>query len=250
MNKQIGFRRNIYLAWMDAAAAFSAETAEPLELRARLGPIVGADVASETNRRVAIDILVNIWAKSRDVHPQLRDEAVDLYAHSSSAADRLWLHYGMTLLTYDFFRLGAIAVGQLSRHKDIITSREVKQRLLQEMGALGALEYAADRVVFSLRNWGVLVDSDRRNVYTPLRQCFSASTPALELWMLAVALTVHPAQQLPFSDLLRLPELFPFRFQVNADDVRADSHFTVQRQGIGWEMVGRTVSPTESFRSD
>ena len=237
MNKQIGFRRNIYLAWMDAAAAFSAETAEPSALRARLEPIIWADVASETNRRVAIDILVNIWAKSRDAHPLLRDEAVALYAQSSTANDRLWLHYGMTLLAYDFFRLGAIAVGQLSRHKDAITSREVKQRLLKEMGALGALEYAADRVVFSLRNWGVLVDSDRRHAYTPLRQHFTAATPALELWMLAVALTAHPAEQIPFADLLRLPELFPFRFQVSADDVRAESHFTVYRQGIGWEMV-------------
>ena len=238
MDKQIGFRRNIYLAWMDAAAALSGETAEPLELRARLEPIVGADVASVTNRRAAIDILVNIWAKSRETYPALREEAIALYARSTAAADRLWLHYGMTLLTYDFFRLGGIAVGQLSRHKDAITSREVKQRLLKEMGALGALEYAADRVVFSLRSWGVLVDSDRRHVYTPLRQHFSASAPALELWMLAIALTAHPAQQLPFADLLRLPELFPFRFQANIDDVRASSHFAVHRQGISWEMVG------------
>ena len=237
MDKQIGFRRNIYLAWMDAAAAFSAETTDPLELRARLQPIVGAEVASVTNRRAAIDILVNIWAKSRESHPTLRDEAVALYSRTTTAADRLWLHYGMTLVAYDFFRLGAIVVGQLSRYKDAITAREVKQRLLQEMGALGALEYAGDRVVFSLRNWGVLVESDQRHAYTPLRQHFSASTPALERWMLAVALTAHPAQQLPFSDLLRLSELFPFRFQVSADDVRSDPRFAVHRQGVGWEMV-------------
>lgn len=230
---------------MDAAAAFSVETTDAAELRTRLEPIVRVDVASETNRRVAIDILVNIWAKSRDVYPLLRDQAVELYAHSSHAADRLWLHYGMTLLTYSFFRLGTIVVGQLSRHKETITSREVKQRLLQEMGALGALEYAGDRVVFSLRNWGVLVASDRRNVYLPLRQRFSASTQALELWMLAIVLTAHPAEQLPFSDLLRLPELFPFRFQVSLEDVRADSRFFVQRQGIGWEMVSRAARPTE-----
>lgn len=60
---------------------------------------------------------------------------------------------------------------------------------------------------------------------------------SMPYWMLTVALTAHPAEQLPFADLLRLPELFPFRFQVSADDVRADSHFTVHRQGIGWEMV-------------
>jgi len=222
---------------MDAAAAFSGETSDPAELRTRLEPIVGQDVASPSNRRVAIDILVNIWAKSRERYPLFRDEAVALYAHSSSASDRLWLHYGMTLLTYDFFRLGAIAVGQMSRHKETVTSREVKQRLLKEMGQLGALEYAADRVVFSLRNWGLLIDSDRRHAYAPLRQHFTASSPALELWLLAAALTAHPAEQLPVADLLRLPELFPFRFSVTADDMRSSPHFIVHRQGIGWDMV-------------
>jgi hypothetical protein len=37
----------------------------------------------------------------------------------------------------------------------------------------------------------------------------------LEAWLLAIALSVHPAEELPFADLLRLPELFPFRFAIS-----------------------------------
>ena len=238
MQKKIGFRRNIYLHWMDAAAAYSAETTDPAELRARLAPIVGEQIKSAENRAAAITILLNIWAVSAETHPRLQADAVTLFAHTTEVADRLWLHYGMTLLAYDFFRLGVIAVGELSRYDDAITPKAVKRKLVAEMGQLGGLEKATERVLFSLRNWGVLVESDQRYAYRPLRRHFSASSVDLETWMLAAALTAHPAEELPFVDLTRLPELFPFRFTLALDDLRRAGRFMVHRQGLGWGMVG------------
>jgi hypothetical protein len=237
MEKKIGFRRNIYLHWMDAAAAYSAETADPVELRARLDPIVGEQIKSAENRAAAITILLNIWAASAEAHPRLQADAVTLFARTTEVADRLWLHYGMTLLAYDFFRLGVIAVGQLSRYDDVITPKAVKRKLTAELGQLGGLEKATERVIFSLRNWGVLVESEQRYAYRPQRRHFSASSVDLEAWMLAAALTAHPAEELPFADLTRLPELFPFRFTLIVDDLRRSDRFRVHRQGLGWDMV-------------
>ncbi len=50
-------------------------------------------------------------------------------------------------------------------------------------------------------------------------------------------LEVHPVEELPFSDLVRLPELFAFQFIVQVDDMRGSLQFEVQRQGLGWDMV-------------
>ncbi len=237
VDKNIGFRRNIYREWMDAAAAFCTETADTSELRAHLDPIVAVRISSQECRRIALDILINIWAKSSISHPTLRADAINLYAGTESATDRLWLHYGMTLLAYPFFRLGAITIGQLSRHTEIITPKEVKTRMVAELGQLGALEKATERIIFTLRNWGVLAETDQRYAYRPLRRTLGASSPALEEWMLAVALTVHPAEELPFDDLVRLPELFPFRFALGVDQIRKSERFEVHRQGAGWDMV-------------
>ena len=55
--------------------------------------------------------------------------------------------------------------------------------------------------------------------------------------MLQAALAAHPAQDLPFADLVRLPELFPFRFTLSVDDLRQTERFEVHRQGMGWDMV-------------
>jgi len=237
MNKNIGFRRNIYRVWMDAAAALCIQTDNLSELRARLDPIVAVQVPSRENRRMALDILINIWGKSAASHPVLRTDALKLYAGTENAADRLWLHYGMTLLTYPFFRLGAITIGQISRHAEIITPKEVKARMIAELGQLGALEKATERIIFTLRNWGILVETGQRYAYQPMRRALTATSPALEEWMLAVALTAHPAEELPFDDLVRLPELFPFRFTIGVDQIRKSARFEVHRQGAGWDMV-------------
>ena len=242
MDKGIGFNRNITLPWLDAAAAFCAETDDPIELRARLEPVVGQRIASAANLRKAIDILVNIWVKSAGIAPEFRDEAVAYFQATSVIGDRIWLHYGLTLLYYSFFREVAAAIGQLGRYEDRVTPAMVKQRLISSRGQLGSLEKAVERIMFSLRNWGLLVESDQRYAYAPQGQAFPASSTDLEAWLLACALRAHPADELPFADLLRLPELFPFRFTLTVDDLRAHPQFAVQRQGAGWDMVGLVSS--------
>jgi hypothetical protein len=237
MDKNIGFRRNIYHSWLDAAAAIAAEESDPARVRERLDPVVAEQVASKENRRMALDILLNIWVKTGEAHPALRNEALTLFRESEALDDRLWLHYGLTLLYYPFFRLGTVAIGQMAEYADAITPKDVKKRLTAELGQLGALEKATERIIFSLRDWGILAPTRQRYAYAPRRHALVTTDKRLQLWLLVVALTAHTADELPFPDLARLPELFPFQFTVGIQDVRRSSHFEVHRQGLGWDMV-------------
>lgn len=246
MDKNIGFRRNIYLSWLDATASLCTQTADIDYIRARLEPIVEQQVESKENRRMAIDILINIWVRTGDEHPELRTQAVEVYSQTELVEERVWLHYGLTMLYYDFFRLGVAAIGQISRFSDVITPSDVKRRIFAERGQLGALEKATERIIFSLRNWGILADSAQRYSYEPLRQRLTSTRPQLEQWLLATALSANPAQELPFSDLVRLPELFPFRFTVQVDDLRCSSRFEVHRQGLGLDMVRIAYWPVKT----
>ena len=54
---------------------------------------------------------------------------------------------------------------------------------------------------------------------------------------MACTLCVHPAQEMPFADLLRLPELYAFAYTLGVDVLREHRWFAVQRQGAGWDMV-------------
>lgn len=197
MDKNIGFNRNIFLPWLDAAASFTAETQDPREIRRRLDPVVEQTIASRENRRKAIDILIHIWVKTAKDVPQLHAEAVQRFQSTASLGDRLWLHYGLTIVAYPFFREVAAAIGQLGRNQDWITPSVVKQRLAAERGPLGSMHKAAERVVFSLRDWGVLSDCGKVDEYRIGPRVAPASSRDVEKWLLACALHAHPGDEVP-----------------------------------------------------
>jgi hypothetical protein len=238
--KQIGFNRNIRLAWLDAAAAFRGETADPAAIRTRLEAVVGQEIESAANRRKAIDILVNIWVKTGETAPALHEQAVAMFRATPVVTDRIWLHYGLALVSYRFFRDVTAAIGRVTRHGGLVTPGAVKQRLIAERGQLGSLDKAVERVFFSLRDWGILGDTATRHAYRAEQQMLSASGPDLELWLLTCGLHAHPADAVLFADLIRLPEFFAFRFTVSLDHLRRSSSFEVQRQGMTWDMVRPT----------
>lgn len=237
MGKGIGFNRNILLPWLEAAAAFRVQADAQESIRGRLEAVVGADIESSENRRKAVDILINIWVRSRDISPALYDEAVARFATTHASDERLWLHYGLVLLTYPFFRDAVTVIGQLARQGEPVTAGAVRRRLVASRGGLGSLGKAAERVVFSLRDWGLLGDSELHNTYTPRCGMLRTADLGLEAWLLACSLRAHPAESIPLPDLLRLPELFSFRFSTEPDQLRRSAHFRVDRQGGGWDSV-------------
>ena len=237
MGKGIGFNRNIRMGWLEAAAAYRQQRRDPADMRRLLNAVVAIDIPSAHNRRKAIDILLNIWVHSREVSPALHHDALGYLDTARSADERLWLHYGLVLLAYPFFRSVASEVGKLGRQGEFVTSAAVKRWLLAHRGNLGSLGKAIERVLFSMRDWRLLEGTGQRHVYAVRQAVYATTQPELELWLLACALKVHPAEELPLLDLLRLPELFAFRLTVGADALRRSARFAIARQGSGWDAV-------------
>ncbi len=239
MDKGIGFNRQLRRPWLDAAAAFVAHSQTPESVRAQLEAVLEPDMAGVDARRKTIDLLLNIWLRTQEQTPQLWAFAVAWNQNTMVPEDRLWLHYGLTLVYYPFFRDCVMHVGQLGRYAQAVTNRVLIQRLMAERGQLGSLTRAAQRVVASLRDWDLLGETEARYTYAPRLQSLSASHLDLEAWLLACALHAHPAEELPFADLLRLPELFPFHFTLTIDTLRHQPWFAIQQQGLTWTMVRR-----------
>ena len=249
MSKGIGFNRNIRLSWLDATAAFCGETDDPFEMWARLEPLLRQQISSDVNRRKSIDILINIWSKSAKIDAELRAEAVERFQTGSTVGDRVWLHFGLALLRYSIFRDVTRSIGQLTRYRERVSPAMVKRRLISQRGPLGSLEKAVERVMWSLREWGLLSVSDRRHAYTCQHHVLVASSADVEAWLLACALRTHPAEEVPFIDVVRLPELFPFRFSLSVERLGSDPRFAVRRQGVNWDMV-RLASTDVVSRKD
>lgn len=237
MDKGIGFSRTITLDWLDATATLSLDRVEYAEIRERLLPVVQNRLTGKDARRKTIDVLTAIWVRTKPEFSPLRDRALQLFQTATSSLDRLWLHYGMTLAAYPFFRACTAAIGQTGRLEDTITRQMIKDRLIAEMGHLGGMDRSVERVMASLKEWSLLELVEGRGVYQlQVNKCRASSTE-YEIWLLACALYAHPSTQLPFPDLLRLAELFPFRFTVTTDHLRNSLLFDIDLQGGGLEMV-------------
>lgn len=235
-DKGLGFIRNINLAWLDATADACLRNADVQALREELDQYLKPEMEGIESRRKTIDVLLGIWRKTAIIDQHLHTQALD-FLPRIPVSERIWLHYGLTLLYYPFFRQTAAVIGQFARTGEPVTRAAVKNRLAAEIGHLGSLNRAAERIVASLVDWDILIYQKKGNLYLPQLQGNKSDHQELQCWLLACALYAHPSDQLPYSDLVRLPELFPFRFTVLLDHLRTNPRFAVNRQGM-WDMVG------------
>jgi len=208
MDKGIGFSRTILLDWLDVTASMCVQKMEPLGIRQRLADTISGTVTGTDAQRKTIDVLSAIWVKTEKTAPSLRQEALALFPTLSTSEERLWLHYGMTLVCYPIFRKVTAAIGQISRTEEIITRKMIKDRIAGEYGHLGALDRSVERIIASLTNWGALANTEQKQNYRILLHNF-ASSENLQTWLLSCALQAHPSDAIPFDDLVHLPELYP-----------------------------------------
>ena len=236
MDKGIGFSRTITLDWLDVTASLCVQGVEPIQIRQHLADTISGTVTGKDAQRKTIDVLLAIWVKTEKSAPKIRQQALAIFPTLSLSEERLWLHYGMTLVCYPFFRKCVAAIGQVSRTDELITRKMIKDRIAGDYGHLGALDRSVERIIASLTNWGALGKTNQNDKYQISSRKFQ-STDIMQSWLLSCALFSHPSEAIPFDDLVHLPELYPFKFTIGVDNLRRDSRFEVQRQGGGLEMV-------------
>lgn len=238
MQKSVGLSRTVRLDWLDTVTFMCLEGESPAQIRARLDEMLVTAQPGAVERQRIVDTLVKAWVKAK---PELQAKALDLFRQVSSRHDRICLHYGLILAQYPFFRVCTSAIGQISRTEEIISRPVIKKRVAAELGNLGSIERAIERLFKTLMDWEVLIPDTDKNQFRIQPRTVSASLKEMECWLLSSALRSHPSDAIPFEDLLRLPELFPFRFSVTIDDLRKSSAFEVQRQGGGLDMVKLSI---------
>lgn len=237
MDKDIGFNRNIKLDWLNATASFCAESNDPVEIRQRLEGVLSQDRSGVEAIRKSIDILINIWNKNKEEYPTLTEFAVKHFKETFNPSDRVWLHFGLTSLYYSFFRDTASVIGNLSKRGLLVTKKEVTKQLVSSRGYLGSLERVPQYILSTLRDWDILNNTDQTYSYKAVYRELETDSLELQAWLLQCAFIGKDVEQIPFEDLIRLPELFPFNITVGLDYIRKFTPFSVYRAGGGINMI-------------
>src|SRR6476659_2005744 len=113
-DKGLGFIRNIKASWIDATAESRLRNGDIQSTREELDNLLKLEMDGLESRRKTIDVLVSIWYKTESVDSHLYHKALEFFSHVAQD-ERIWLHYGLTLLYYPFFRRTAAVIGKFAR---------------------------------------------------------------------------------------------------------------------------------------
>lgn len=235
MNSNIGFDRRIKLEWLDATAWKAGTEGNADEVRKYLNELLSTEYKNKEARRKTVTVLTRIWARVPDEHRLLQGRALKILLESDPGT-RLWLHWGMTLLAYPFFRDIATIIGRLLTLQNEVSLQQISRRLAECWGERATVRRACQRVVRSMVDWGVLEDTSTKGIYVPAAKKETTSEN-VQLWFLKALLRSEPTPIMPLQQLLQIPSAFPFHLDIPVVAIRQSKDLEIQRQGLDMDMV-------------
>jgi hypothetical protein len=237
MSQTIGFDRRIDLAWLDLIASRYSETGDARmaldETRSLVGLTVGGGSSPHNAAGKTMTVLARIWLRVPDALRALRDEAAGAIA-SMPPADRLAVHWAMTQLAYPLFLDAAASAGRLLRLQERIRLAEFKQRLTEEWGTRGTMPQAAQRLLKTWADWGVLEDQGK-GVYAAVPRT-SVGEVGTRL-VVRARLAAEGGRPIPIADIANLPDLFPFNLGELRDALRGSPDIAVMGSSAAVAMA-------------
>lgn len=230
MAAYIGFDRRIELDWLDETAGQMMRQVEPTAVRDYLLTYLAKDIRGVEAREKTALVLSRIWVRPRQA-THLRDEALT-FLPTILPSERLWLHWGLTLLAFPFFRDIAAISGRLLRIQGQFSMGQVIDRMVAIWGERTTLVRATQRVLRSCVAWGTLMEGTPRGTYLATAT-LQTSTPILRDWFLEAALRAHETDGVLTEELTRLPEIHPFAPHIQNYELMRLDRFEVQQQGSG-----------------
>jgi hypothetical protein len=237
--RTIGFDRKIQFDWLDATADWAAQGLSAQEIRERLRHLLEGQVAgssSNSARGKTMTVLLHIWVLAPDELAPLRDDGLAIL-RDRSGRDRLPLHWGMCVATYPFFRDVAAITGRLLSLQGTAVLSQIVRRMIEKWGERSTLIRAVQRVARSFVEWGVLVETGQRGIFSAASPIMVTHDNRLGSWLLEAGLSNGEQQAHPFRSLVGSAVFFPLSLQLSLRDVRNNPRLEVHRQGLDEDIV-------------
>ena len=170
------------------------------------------------NREKVIIILLKTWLSVPFELEQLRDEGLEIL-QAIPLKERIAVHWSMAQTAYPFWGAVAAHTGRLLRLQGTAAAAQIQRRIREEYGERETATRAAQRVLRSFIDWGVLNDTPDKGVYEQGDQ-YSIEKPRLIAWIVEASLHARMNGAAPIRDLLDHPSNFPFRLaHVSAENL-------------------------------
>lgn len=242
----IGFDRKIQLDWLDATADWAAQGLGLPEIRSRIGRLLEGQVAGSGHRSArekTMTVLLHVWVVVPRTLAPLRDEGLALL-RDRSGRDRLPLHWGMCVSTYPFFRDVAATTGRLLALQGKAALSQITRRTAESWGERSTVIRAAQRVVRSLVEWGVLKETEGRGIFAAAPRIAIANRDGIGAWLVETAISNCDRRGRPLRSLLTNSAFFPFVLHLSPRELAASPRIELHRQGLDEDVVMLKQRPT------
>lgn len=230
----IGFDRRLRQEWLDAIASKrNAGTTIP-ELRKFGHKLLRADCPTGDARGKTLTVLFHLWVDVPAKAVALRDDTGKILA-DLEPRQRIALHWGLGLATYPFFRDTADAAGRLLALQGSVSLAQIQRRLAERWGERSTAQRAAQRIVRSWIDWGVLKESNQRGTYVAANSI--RATGSLATWIIEAVLVGADSDSQIVSQVCKTPQLFPFDVRISTHELRRAPRLAVHRQGLDQDVV-------------
>ena len=243
----VGFDRRVRCDWLDAIASQRAAGLKTADLRRYGHRLLRGEFPGNDARGKTLTVIFHLWVDVPERASALRDAALKLLPNLRTDC-RVALHWGLGLATYPFYRDVADATGRLCALQGDVSLAQLQRRLAERWGQRPTAERAAQRIVRSWIDWGMLKETGQRGTYSPAHRLTLSAE--LSSWMVEAVLVGTDAESQPVSSIRVTPQLFPFDVQVSAHELRRSPRLVVHRQGIDEDIVALrpVVKPSPSGR--
>jgi len=236
----IGIDRRLDIEWLDAVAGQVAAGASEPEIRSFLFRLLDGVVAGGNRRGMAchktVGVLSRTWVNVAPASRSLRDRGAKLLP-TLDAEQRVALHWAMLTAAYPFFRDVATNTGRLLALQGNLALAQLTRRMRESWGDRSTMTRAVQRVVRSMVQWGVILDSDTRGIYERSAKLILVRPPLGTLLLEAILLGSEK-RSVPVERALQPPGLFPFSIDLRIQQLRESGRFDVHRLGLSVDMVG------------
>lgn len=231
MAKMVGLSRTIKLPWLNKAAQLYQEHLPQEEYKAQMNEYLSFEIESAIVLRKTREILMNVWYYDTDPFiMDLRKDAIKLLDRYPDEA--VPIHWCLLLLAYPVLIDMSKLMGRLFEFSDIITVKQIKQKLFDEWGERATLLHTTDKIIATMKELGVITNVKVGSYAIHKHKIKADMVTAI---VIQTALKTMDSGYCSFGELTEFNVMFPFEYTVSKEQFMADERFTLTT--FGGEMT-------------
>lgn len=236
MANEIGILVPLKYDWMEKTVELLQDGLEPSEIKQKLREYLSYEMESPDNIRKTCTELMNTWVTVKEDIQPIRNYALSIYAEENCT--HALLHWCLLLLRYPVFSDMAGMIGKVLLFQDSFTAGWINKRIKEQWGDRNTFKKSIGVILRTMCELGALESIDT-GVYGAKQRNIQSNN---DLQMLMKTL-LNPRMNAYYEvqDLSRVPQMFPFSYDIDYEWINAQTNF-------GFSSIGGKVILEETAK--